>query len=423
MRAKRIIPTPFVYNMDDELYKNKYANSIELKYAIENGIIDMSYIQDQILMKKREEYLKRHNRKIWQGTNGKWYTYLSDENGKNVLKKRSTKSDIDELVINYYKAIDEAPTFESVFYQWINSKIKYNEISKTTYDRYETDLFRFFPTMRKRKIKSITEDELEDYIKTTIAEKQLTAKAYAGMRTIIIGTFKYAYRKNYSTINIGMFYQGIEISRRSFKRQVKDKEHQVFTECEMKLMANYIRSKPTIRNLAILLCMQTGMRVGELSAIKQSDIYISERYIHVHFTEVKYKNDEGHTVIEVREYPKSEAGDRYLLISESAVKTIKEILKLNPFSEFLISENGKRVTTNGLNHKIRRICDAVNIDYRSIHKIRKTYGTILIDANVDDAFIKDQMGHADIKTTRQFYYYSNKDKKDRLSQLNNAMYY
>ena len=56
-----------------------------LKFAIENGMIDLSYIQDEIAMKKREELLKRHKWAISQGKDGYWRTYLPDEkNGRKM---------------------------------------------------------------------------------------------------------------------------------------------------------------------------------------------------------------------------------------------------------------------------------------------------------------------------------------------------
>ena len=50
-----------------------------LKYAVENGMIDLSYVQEVIEMKKRKELLEKHRFKIWEGKVGRWYTFLPDE--------------------------------------------------------------------------------------------------------------------------------------------------------------------------------------------------------------------------------------------------------------------------------------------------------------------------------------------------------
>ena len=60
-----------------------------LKYAIDNGIINLFNIQTDIEMYKRQQYLRMHPYSIWEGKDKKWYTYLPDSErprGK-VLKK------------------------------------------------------------------------------------------------------------------------------------------------------------------------------------------------------------------------------------------------------------------------------------------------------------------------------------------------
>ena len=58
-----------------------------LQYALEHDMISMSYIQEQVNMNKRKEILEKHPYKIWEGKDGKWRTYILDENGKRILKK------------------------------------------------------------------------------------------------------------------------------------------------------------------------------------------------------------------------------------------------------------------------------------------------------------------------------------------------
>ena len=65
-----------------------------LKYVIDNGMIDTAYVRDIIEMQKRKEILDKHPYKIWEGKDGKWYTYLPDEENGRVLKKRKTEKDI-----------------------------------------------------------------------------------------------------------------------------------------------------------------------------------------------------------------------------------------------------------------------------------------------------------------------------------------
>ena len=56
-----------------------------LKIALESDMIDLSTIQKQIDMQKRKELLNTHPYAVWEGKNGKWYTYLPVEEKGRVL--------------------------------------------------------------------------------------------------------------------------------------------------------------------------------------------------------------------------------------------------------------------------------------------------------------------------------------------------
>ena len=62
----------------------QYGQSTEiLQFIIKSGMLDLHDVQDSMEAMKREELLKKHQYKIWQGKDGKWYTYLPDESKKN----------------------------------------------------------------------------------------------------------------------------------------------------------------------------------------------------------------------------------------------------------------------------------------------------------------------------------------------------
>ena len=60
-------------------------------------------------------------------------------------------------------------------------------------------------------------------------------------------------------------------------------------------------------------------------------------------TEVKYKHNDGKTRREVKDFPKSDAGERYVILTESAMQTFDKIVNINPDGEYLLENNGKRI--------------------------------------------------------------------------------
>lgn len=352
----------------------------------------------------------------------RWYTYLPDEKRGKVLKKRTSKESIEEIVIEYYKDKEEHPTVKTEFFDWLNKKYELAEISKGTYDRYIDDYKRFIKgkDIEFMKISSLTESYLEDFIKATIKNEKLTSKGYSKLRLIIRGMLKHAKKLGHTSISQYEFFGDLELSRSIFEKHIKNKELEVFSEEEIEILSSYLIEHRNIQNLGILLAFQTGVRVGELCAIKKSDIV--GQTIHIQRTEVKYKDEKtGEQNRFIKEFPKSESGDRYIIITPKAIRYLHLIYSLNQNGEFLFEKHGKRIYACSFDYHIRKACRECNIPVRSMHKVRKTYGTTLLDGNVDESLIMSQMGHSDIKCTKQYYYFSNKNNTKKEEQIRKAL--
>ena len=115
-----------------------------LRFAVENGMINVSDVRKQIEMNERNKFIEMHEHKIWQGKNGLWYSYLPDNvKGRKLIKKK-TKELIEDEIIKYYKSIKNEPTIKQVFDFWLDEKLRFGEIQKQSYDRYRTDFDRYF---------------------------------------------------------------------------------------------------------------------------------------------------------------------------------------------------------------------------------------------------------------------------------------
>ncbi len=129
--------------------------------------------------------------------------------------------------------------------------------------------------------------------------------------------------------------------------------------------------------------------------------------------ETYYDPETGKRVSEPVDHAKTDAGERTIILPETAEKTLKAIRAINPFGEFMFLDNqGRRIRANRFNYWLHRACKKVGIPERSTHKIRKTYASILLGNNVDERLITNQMGHTDIATTRGSYYF-NRNSEDK----------
>ena len=392
-----------------------------LQFALEKRIIDVESIKNVVADMTRKEILAQHKYAIIQGSDGRWSTRVVQEDGTNAVRHRKSRGGLEDYLVEFYKSKEQAIYIADVFWKWMNEKLDFGEIKKQSYDKYCAEYKRFFPSNRpicKKKFKNITEEDLESFIKATIRDMELTRKAYSGLVTLLNGIFKYGKKLGYTSISISTFIKDLYLPKNIFKKNFKDKKKEVFMEDEIPVIVGYLREHPDIWNLGLLLQFQTGARIGEIAALKKEDI--RKQSILIRRTEVKVKVDDKWKLV-VSELPKTDAGYREIILPPSAAWTIEKILELNPDGEYLFMDKGKRIRENTYNKRLNLICDKLNLAHRTTHKIRKTYGTTLLDNEVTDSFVAEQMGHTDVSTTRKLYYYSNKNYQTKIHQISEAI--
>lgn len=386
-------------------------NTIDFKFAIERGIIIPEVLQEQIDNVKRKEILENHKYSTWEDK-GFWFTYLPDPTKKYNRRqvKRKYREQVEDEIIKYYKEHLEEPTVEECFTRWSSDKLNHKEIAKQTFDRYETDFKRFFSEFGKLKIKDVTEDDLYDFCKGTITDNKLTAKAWGNVRTLIIGTWKYAKRKHYTDLSISQFMGDIDISKHSFRVVHHSDEEEVFTSHELECLYQQINKEPpSMLTLGVELALETGIRAGELAVLKPEDVV--DNCLIISKTEQRYKGDDGY-IFDVKQTPKGKFGTRKVFLTPRGVEIISKVVELNPNGEFLFEKNGKRMRGKAFSQKCVWLCNKVGIPPKSLHKCRKTYATRLINEKVDEGIIRSQMGHVDFTTTKDYYYYNDKDEDE-----------
>lgn len=373
-----------------------------LSKAIEYGMLDLDNLQKLINMKERQVYLEKHQNKVWRGENGYWYTQIGSGSDRKMLKRRTYEA-LENDIVSYYRH-DEA-TVEFCFQQWLDEKVNWGELKKSTRDRYIRDYERYMLPIGKAKIRYIDEIALEGFVKGTIHKLKLTPKAWSNFRTILNGIWKYAKKNQYTTLSISSFMGDFTISKNALQRKVYSDEEQVFTDDELELIEQYCKNdSDNVLSQAILLGLQTGMRAGEIVTLRYEDVH--KDILRIRRTETNYKDDGGKYIYEVEEFTKGAVGYREFVLTDDARATI-ELLHSLSGKGYLVRKNGKRVKMNSLTQKLYSICDAIGIPRRSMHKLRKTYGTKLLNASVPDPLIKNQMGHTMIDTTRNYYWYRN----------------
>lgn len=379
-------------------------------------MLNLAYVQEQIEMSKRKELLNKHPYKIWEGTDGKWHTYLPERKKGRIPRKRNTLEEIQQVVVDYWKQQEENPTIEEIFNEWNDRRLELEKISPSTHLRYKLDFKRYYEEMGKKRINSITEIEIEDFLEEQVSKFNLTAKAFSNLKGITKGFLKRAKKRNLISFNVTSMFDDMDVSNIKFRIQIKEDFQEVFGEEEMPVIMEYLTNNIDAHNLCLLLMFVSGIRIGEAVALKKE--VVSQNTIKIRRTETKYKDKEGNTVCEVKEIPKTQAGIRTVVIPQNYEWIIREILKNNPFGEYLFMRNGERLTAQAVRRRLERICKKLNIYHKSPNKIRKTYGSILLDNKVDERMVIQQMGHTNVRCTENHYHRNRRTIEKKTEILN-----
>ena len=398
-----------------ELTNLQYAQSNDiLRFIINSGMLDINDVQNSMEAMKRKELLEKHPYKIWQGKDGKWYTYLPDKEKGRIQRERNSQIEIEDIVFDYWKAQMENPTIQEIFNEWNDHRLELKKISSATHLRNKQIFNRHYGEFGHLKIKSVTEEDFGDFLERQIPQHELTAKAFSNLKTVTRGFLKRAKKRKLISFNVEELFQELDTSETDFKKVIKEDYEEVFDEEETDKMIRYLKDNLDMMNLGILLMFLTGARIGEIVTLKHSD-FAGNTFI-IRRTETRFINSEGKYVYEVKEFPKSQAGVRTVIIPEDYVWVAKAIQHQNPFGEFIFVKDGKRISTQAMCMRLRRVCKKLNVYHKSPHKIRKTYGTILLDNHIDNKLIMCQMGHTDIACTEN-HYHRNRKSIDKKSQI------
>lgn len=347
-----------------------------LQYAVENGILDLRGVAEEVKVQKEREILSKHH--IWKGKNGYYYSKI---NGK--LLKRKELNDLNQAIIDLHAAA--VPTVKDIFELFVENK---RNVQPSTIARYQATFNSYLSIIKDKKINHITEYDLEELI-NELLDKGISAKEYGNLRTVLNGIFKLAKKKDLVKFRISETLEDLNVTYRDFKP--KQHRKQVLDSKEYHLIIEYLKNNLDMLNLGLLLQLKTGLRVGELVALKPSDV--GDCYISV--TKTEQRVHDNYSIVETT---KTEAGKRKVILAEQDLWLLRELRLRRSFNERLFD-----YSTNAVRHRLQNICDKLKIKRISPHKLRKTYASKLFSAGVDEQFICSQMGHTDIRTTKQYY--------------------
>lgn len=348
--------------------------------------------------------MPRRGENIRKRTDGRWEARIripNTENGKVSVKSvyAKTYADVREKARVYRNMMQTAAAagkkeeiryFGDIADLWlekIRETRKYSTYVKyqRVYEGYLADDF------AKENVQMITGKLVMEGIKRKISDgKHPSNSLLCSINSVLNQILQY-----------GKTYQGI-----SCERIILDKEKpqlskiEILNTLEQSRLIETLYTDMDIHKLGILICMSTGLRLGEICALKWENISLDEKMIRVTNTvqRIQMETSTSKTILMVSE-PKSSFSRREIPISDEMVRLLGEFHQDETY--FL---NGKYpMEPRTLQNFFARMTKTANIRKVNFHILRHTFATNCINNGADVKSLSELLGHSDVKITLNRY--------------------
>lgn len=197
------------------------------------------------------------------------------------------------------------------------------------------------------------------------------------------------------------------------KQQVKEIE--VLTRVDQKKLMNHLKENFTFKNLGLLICLNTGLRIGEICALQWKNIDVENGVIHVRHTLQRiYILDEKIRRTELLlDTPKTANSLRDIPMSTELLKIIKPIKKVVNDDYYVISNDICSIEPRTYRNYYVRLMKKIDVPVIKFHGLRHSFATRCVESNNDYKTISVILGHSNISTTLNLYVHPNNEQKKK----------
>jgi integrase len=188
----------------------------------------------------------------------------------------------------------------------------------------------------------------------------------------------------------------------------------ILSHTEQQRLNRYLYENLSLCNLGILLCLYTGLRVGEICALKWKDIVFEEHYLHVHQTMQriqKKNNGEKKTEILIAP-PKSDCSVRNVPIPDEVFRLVAEA-KCTADAYFLTGTVHSYMEPRTMQNRFKAAVKACGIGDANFHALRHTFATRCVELGFDVKSLSEILGHASVNITLNRYVHPSMELKQR----------
>ena len=197
--------------------------------------------------------------------------------------------------------------------------------------------------------------------------------------------------------------------------QIPKTEIKVFTINEQKKYETVLNRSTNLFNLGILIAFYSGLRLGELCALKWENVDMKEKIIHVRSTVSRVKSKESDETVLIIDSPKTQCSLRDIPMSKYLFSLFENALAISG-KDYVLSKSTDFLSPRTFEYNYKKTLKESNLPQYNFHSIRHTFATRCIENGVDAKTLSELLGHSNVSITLNTYVHSSLELKR--SQLN-----
>lgn len=398
-----------------------------LNYALEKGMIIKDEVLKDIKDNMNKKILERHKYNIYfSETEQAWRTYLPDASKKNHRRpiKRRNKEDLEKEIVKFYLAQEKeskmrSKTLQDLYEEWLLFRRDYTSAKPKTVQENvcEWNLFFKDSELAQMAIVDIKPITLIRFFRKLTKDREYTHKRISNARSVLNGIMAYAIESEIITHN--------PVSDVNFKqftyKPVEIQSDNVFSKADTIKLLSYLKCVNEPYSLAIQLSFYLFIRVGETKGLRWSDVDFEKRtiYLHRQVTTERVLNDDltfskRKIVVSDQMKGNTSQGFRKQYLTDNALAILKKAKEFFPNSIYIFEPNGRIMTTDSFNRRLKKYCKEAGVPYHSSHKIRFYNASTAYDGK-NLVAISKLMGHSQVETTLHYLRNVHKDEHQILA--------
>ena len=213
-------------------------------------------------------------------------------------------------------------------------------------------------------------------------------------------------------------YPAVFVKNRFVRK--KRKPVVILTRTEQVRLMRFLHHNVNISKAGIILCLSTGLRLGEICALKWADVDMEQMLLHVNRTVQRIEIKNGFTKTALLETaPKSAFSSREIPISDSLVSLLTIFKKAD--QKYVLCADKPMEPRTYQNHFKSYLKEIGSTDY-NFHTLRHTFATNCIDNGMDIKSLSEILGHSDVQITLNRYVHPTMDTKRKYMNALSAIY-